>query len=199
MKTWKRTLSVLLTISLIAALFSSMAVLADEPATTTTFPEYYTQYEAVPGDGKLIGTDYIALGLKMTDEEIDAKIEALLNTMTDEEKATYLGGGGTGTVYGNAGDLPGTARLGVPEVRMHDGPSGVLSLWPTTNTPNRQMAAATCIEQGGGGSAVAGPVGAHVLGALLAVESGELTDIGRVAGSSGKSVEVSSSGGGRTD
>jgi len=57
----------------------------------------------------------------------------------------------------------------------------------------------TCIEQGGGGSAVAGPVGAHVLGALLAVENGELTDIGRVAGSSGKSVEVSSSGGGRTD
>ena len=146
MKTWKRTLSVLLTISLIAALFSSMAVLADEPATTTTFPEYYTQYEAVPGDGKLIGTDYIALGLKMTDEEIDAKIEALLNTMTDEEKATYLGGGGTGSVYGNAGDLPGTARLGVPEVRMHDGPSGVLSLWPTTNTPNRQMAAATWDE-----------------------------------------------------
>ena len=146
MKTWKRTLSVLLTISLIAALFSSMAVLADEPATTTTFPAYYTQYEAVPGDGKLIGTDYIALGLKMTDEEIDAKIEALLNTMTDEEKATYLGGGGTGSVYGNAGDLPGTARLGVPEVRMHDGPSGVLSLWPTTNTPNRQMAAATWDE-----------------------------------------------------
>ena len=64
---------------------------------------------------------------------------------------------------------------------------------------NPKYVVSTCIEQGGGGSAVAGPVGAHVLGALLAVENGELTDIGRVAGSSGKSVEVSSSGGGRTD
>ena len=146
MKAWKRTLSIILAISLIATLFSSMAVLADEPSTTTTFPEYYTKYEEVPRSGELVGTDYIELGLKMTDEEIDEKIEALLNTMTDDEKATYLGGGGTGTVYGNAGDLPGTARLGVPEVRMHDGPSGVLSLWPTTNTPNRQMAAATWDE-----------------------------------------------------
>ena len=64
---------------------------------------------------------------------------------------------------------------------------------------NPKYVVSTCIEQGGGGSAVAGPVGAHVLGALLAAENGELTDIGRVAGSSGKSVEVSSSGGGRTD
>ena len=147
MKTsWKRALSILLAISMIVSLLSSIAVMGADASTTTTFPEYYTKYEEVPGDGKLIGTDYIELGLKMTDEEIDTKIEALLNTMTDAEKATYLGGGGTGTVYGNAGDLPGTARLGVPEVRMHDGPSGVLSLWPTTNTPNRQMAAATWDE-----------------------------------------------------
>ena len=36
-------------------------------------------------------------------------------------------------------------------------------------------------------------------GTISVAENGELTDIGRVAGSSGKSVEVSSSGGGRTD
>ncbi|MBP3867422.1 MAG: hypothetical protein J6D25_06380, partial [Eggerthellaceae bacterium] len=58
---------------------------------------------------------------------------------------------------------------------------------------------AACIEQGGGGSAVAGPVGAHVMGALVAAEKGTLDEVGRVAASSGKSVEVSSSGGGRTD
>ena len=141
--TGKRALSIILALSLIVSLLSSMAVLAEEPSTTTTFPEYYTQYEAVPRSGVMTGTDYIELGLTMTDEEIETKIQALINTMTNEEKATYLGGGGTGTVYGNAGDLPGTPRLGVPEMRMHDGPSGVLSLWPTTNTPNRQMTAAT--------------------------------------------------------
>lgn len=48
----------------------------------------------------------------------------------------------------------------------------------------------TCIEQGGGGGDVAGPVGAHVLGAILANEKGELSEVGRVAGSNGKSVEV---------
>lgn len=58
----------------------------------------------------------------------------------------------------------------------------------------------TCIEQGGGGAAVAGPVGAHVMGAVLAAERGELTEVGRVAGSSGKSVPLGSSGGeARTD
>ena len=141
-KTWKRALSVLLVIGLTVSLLGTGVVTAEE-STTTTFPEYYTQYEQTPRSGVMTGTDYVELGLQMTDEEIETKIQALLNTMTDEEKATYMGGGGTGTVYGNAGDLPGTPRLGVPEVRMHDGPSGVLSLWPTTNTPNRQMAAAT--------------------------------------------------------
>ncbi len=64
---------------------------------------------------------------------------------------------------------------------------------------NPKYVVSTCIEQGGGGSAVAGPVGAHVMGALLAVERGELTEVGRVAASSGKSVALASSGGGRTD
>ncbi|MBQ6390435.1 MAG: penicillin-binding protein 2 [Eggerthellaceae bacterium] len=48
----------------------------------------------------------------------------------------------------------------------------------------------TCIEQGGGGALVAGPVGAAVMGAILANEKGELNEVKRVAGSSGKSVAV---------
>lgn len=53
---------------------------------------------------------------------------------------------------------------------------------------------ATCIEQGGGGAQIAGPVGAHVLGALLAHERGELDEVGPVAGSTGKSVPLGSGG-----
>ncbi len=59
---------------------------------------------------------------------------------------------------------------------------------------------ATCIEQGGGGAQAAGPVGAHVMGALLAYERGELGEVGPIAGSTGKSVPLGSSGGeARTD
>ena len=57
------------------------------------------------------------------------------------------------------------------------------------------------IEQGGGGSATAGPIAARVLGAIVDNETGEDTSVGVVAASSGKSVEYGSGGSssGRTD
>ena len=59
---------------------------------------------------------------------------------------------------------------------------------------------AACIEQGGGGAMIAGPVGAHVMGAVIAAERGDLTEVGHIPGSSGKSVALGSSGSeGRTD
>ncbi len=58
---------------------------------------------------------------------------------------------------------------------------------------------ATCIEQGGGGAQTAGPVGAHVLGAWIKHEKGELDEVGRVAGSNGKSVEVKFGSAARSD
>ena len=57
----------------------------------------------------------------------------------------------------------------------------------------------TVIEQGGGGADVAGPVGAAVLGAILAYDKGELKEVKRVAGSSGKSVAIASANAARTD
>jgi beta-glucosidase-like glycosyl hydrolase len=79
----------------------------------------------------------------MTDEQVELAIEAVVNAMTDDEKYAMLGGTGLGTAYGNAGYLTGVPRLGVPESRMNDGPSGTLSLYPTTNPPIRQLLAAT--------------------------------------------------------
>ena len=52
----------------------------------------------------------------------------------------------------------------------------------------------------GGGSAVGAPLGIEVLAAALNADAGELTDVGAVAGSTGKSQELATSGSsGRTD
>lgn len=59
---------------------------------------------------------------------------------------------------------------------------------------------ACIVEQGGGGSAVAAPLGIEILAAALASESGEPGEVGEVAGSTGKSQELASAGSsGRTD
>ena len=58
---------------------------------------------------------------------------------------------------------------------------------------------ATCIEQGGTGALVAGPVGASVLGAVVAAERGDLTEVKPVPGSSGKSVAFTADTSARTD
>ncbi|MBR0404817.1 MAG: penicillin-binding protein 2 [Eggerthellaceae bacterium] len=58
---------------------------------------------------------------------------------------------------------------------------------------------ASCIEQGGGGALVAGPIGAAVLGAILAYDKGQLTEVKRVPGSSGKSVAVNFGNQARSD
>ncbi len=59
---------------------------------------------------------------------------------------------------------------------------------------------ACVIEQGGGGSATAAPLGAEIMAATLACDAGTLDEVARVAGSTGESVpyEVSNSTG-RTD
>lgn len=49
---------------------------------------------------------------------------------------------------------------------------------------------ACVVEHGGGGGAVAGPVGAELLAAALSYDEGSLKDIGTIAGSSGKSEAV---------
>ncbi len=82
-----------------------------------------------------------------TDEAVvDEKVEALVKTMTTEEKYTFLGGNGTGDSEGNAGFLKGVPRLGVPMIKMYDGPAGVLYPKDTTNPPQEQMLAATWDE-----------------------------------------------------
>ena len=59
----------------------------------------------------------------------DARIESLLQKMTIEEKMQLIRGDvePAATNQGQAGYLPGVPRLGIPPLRMADGPPGVLT------------------------------------------------------------------------
>ncbi|MBR2257526.1 MAG: glycoside hydrolase family 3 C-terminal domain-containing protein [Blautia sp.] len=96
-----------------------------------SFPAAYTADLVIPEDDE---------------DVVNEKVEALVKTMTAEEKFSFLGGSGTG-MEGNAGALPGVPRLGVPEVKMYDGPAGLLYTEDTTNPPQEQMLAATWDEE----------------------------------------------------
>lgn len=81
-----------------------------------------------------------------TEEQIFAKVQALISAMTVEEKAELCHGGinppNPGQV-GNGGYLHGVPRLGVPEIRMYDGPAGVTSIYETTGLPAEELLAST--------------------------------------------------------
>ena len=59
----------------------------------------------------------------------DARVDKLLSQMTLEEKTTLIRGASEdpATNQGQAGYLAGVPRLGIPPIRMSDGPPGVLT------------------------------------------------------------------------
>jgi beta-glucosidase len=78
--------------------------------------------------------------------QTDRKINALVEAMTADEKLDLLHGGKNPENMGkvaNAGYLRGVPRLGIPELRMFDGPAGVTSVYETTGLPVQQMLAST--------------------------------------------------------
>jgi beta-glucosidase len=64
----------------------------------------------------------------------NAKVDKLLSQMTLEEKIGMIHGAAEPptTDQGQAGYLPGIPRLGIPSLRMADGPPGVLTRYPST-------------------------------------------------------------------
>ena len=79
-------------------------------------------------------------------EALASKISALLSVMTPEEKADLCHGGFDPPVPGkvaNGGYLRGVPRLGVPEIRMYDGPAGVTSIHDTTGLPAEELLASS--------------------------------------------------------
>ena len=138
-KATRRMTAMAMSIIMAAAAFQSspMNLIANastsnqEAKSGITFPDTYTQDLVQPVDDEVL---------------INTKVEALIKSMTTEEKYSFLGGSGTGS-EGNAGDLPGVPRLGVPRIKMYDGPAGLLYTEETTNVPQEQMLAATWDEE----------------------------------------------------
>jgi beta-glucosidase len=81
-----------------------------------------------------------------SDEDIAKKVDALIKTMNEDEKLRLLRGmpdiPALG-VRGNAAYNLGIPRLGVPEIRMYDGPAGVQSLYETTGFPTESTLGCT--------------------------------------------------------
>lgn len=132
----KRITAMAMSVIMAAAAFQSapfsLGVYAEQrDSCSITFPDTYTQDLVQPEEDEVL---------------INTKVEALIKSMTTEEKYTFLGGSGTGS-EGNAGDLPGVGRLGVPRIKMYDGPAGLLYTEETTNVPQEQMLAATWDEE----------------------------------------------------
>jgi len=74
-----------------------------------------------------------------------AKVERLLAAMTLEEKIAFIHGATeeASTYQGQAGYLPGVPRLGIPSLRLADGPPGVLTREVSTALPSTMALAAT--------------------------------------------------------
>ena len=104
--------------------------MSEHKENTISFPDVFERHFLRPENG----------------ETLEGKVRALLSAMTPEEKADLCHGGfdppDPGKVA-NGGYLPGDARLGVPEIRMFDGPAGVTSIHDTTGLPAEELLASS--------------------------------------------------------
>ena len=76
---------------------------------------------------------------------IDARVDHLLSQMSLDEKISLLHGAPEDDAQdqGEAGFLPGIPRLGIPSLRMADGPPGILTRYPATGLTATMGLAAT--------------------------------------------------------
>ncbi len=106
-------LVMLLTAISVAAPMSVSAAYGDQNGDYTTYPDTYPKEKIVD----------------MTEEQISEVVEAIIRTMKTDEFYRFAGGASAGSSrkgYGT-GYHAGLGRLGVPVLRMYDGPQGVIS------------------------------------------------------------------------
>lgn len=72
-----------------------------------------------------------------------ARVDSLLRSMTLNEKVSFLRGERDPGGEGQAGYIPGVPRLGVPPLRLTDGPAGIRTRLPATALPAPEALAAS--------------------------------------------------------
>jgi len=87
------------------------------------------QAAQLSGSGAVVVNDAAIRGDKAVD------IAALLRAMTLDEKLSLLYGAQDRSGLGEAGYIPGVPRLGVPPLRLSDGPAGLRTSLPATALP----------------------------------------------------------------
>src|SRR3984957_7582438 len=101
-----------------------------------------------------------------------AQVERLLAAMTLDEKIAFIHGATepVPSFQGQAGYLPGIARLGIPSLRLADGPPGVLTRQVSTALPATMALAATFNRDDARANGIVIGRDAHALGIDLVLE-----------------------------
>lgn len=126
----------------------------------------------------------------LTEEHLETVRDALRGVATDNSTVAAL--------LSEAGVSNAACKTGTAEYTDEEDTAWFVCYAPYDDP---KYVVATVVEHGGGGSSVAGPVGAQVLAAALAYADGELTEVGSLEGSSGESTDTAgeASGTSRTD
>ena len=100
---------------------------------------------AVLGLGSVVTAAPAAAGSTVAQVTGNARVDALIAQMTLDEKLTLLEGSqeAASTNQYQAGYLPGIPRLGIPSLRLADGPPGVATRQPSTGMTSTMGVAAT--------------------------------------------------------
>jgi beta-glucosidase len=84
---------------------------------------------------QLTGSGTVVVHEGAVSGDADADLDQLLAAMTLDEKLSFLFGANDPENRGQAGYVPGVPRLGVPPLRLTDGPAGIRTSVPATALP----------------------------------------------------------------
>src|SRR4051795_4207850 len=77
----------------------------------------------------------LATGSPAVADRHGRSVDTLLAAMTLDEEVSFVHGAADPASLGQAGYIPGVARLGIPPLRLTDGPAGVRVTRPSTAMP----------------------------------------------------------------